>query len=165
MAGDVFPFVMHPQVETNWCWAATCASVAMYYQGNVLPPCELVESVFGLSNCCEFGSSAACNRPESVLVGLRKVNHFDRLEIGPATAIESAIAARRPIATAILWPDGTGHAPVINGFGDIVVSLDPFVLERYLNIQDPLYGPSFISFDSFRNYRGGRWVRTYYTKP
>jgi hypothetical protein len=53
---------------------------------------------------------------------------------------------------------------VISGYADVVVSLNPFVLERYLYIQDSAYGQSFIPYNTFRTaYQGvGQWTFTYY---
>jgi hypothetical protein len=56
---------------------------------------------------------------------------------------------------------------LINGWVDIIVSLDPFLTERYLAIQDPWYGMSTIPYETFRTkYQGlGTWIYTYLTKP
>lgn len=167
MAGDVFPFVIQQQEQDNWCWVATTVSVAAFYEpGSLWEQCFWVDDALGTTNCCTAGSTPACNQPWPVSSGLIRVGHLDRIESGTATELEPEIAARRPVVTAILWSGGGGHAPLINGYGDVVVSLNPFVLERYLYVQDPFYGSSFVSYNSFRMaYQGlGRWVRTYYTK-
>lgn len=166
MAGDVFPFSMHQQEQTQWCWAATSVSVSHFY--NVASPwiqCILVDDEFGSTNCCEDGSTPACNRPWYVNLGLHRVGHSGQVEAGIASALASEIAARRPVVAKIVWDGGGGHFPLVNGYADIVVSLSPFVLERYLYIQDPYYGPSFMPFHSFhRAYQGsGRWTFTFYT--
>jgi hypothetical protein len=69
------------------------------------------------------------------------------------------------VVTTIRWNGGGAHFPLISGYADIVVSLNPFVLERYLYIQDPAYGQSFIPYNSFRMaYQGaGQWTFTFYT--
>lgn len=166
MAGDGFPFLMHRQEQTSWCWAATSVSVSHFYDSaSPWIQCILVDDEFGTLNCCEYGSISACNQPWYVYNGLKRVGHSGQLENGPASMLENEIAARRPVVTHILWNGGGGHFPLISGYADFVVSLSPFVMERYLYIQDPFYGQSIIPYNSFRMaYQGaGRWMSTYYT--
>jgi hypothetical protein len=166
MAADGFPFLMFRQEQTQWCWAATAVSVAHYYaSASPWIQCILVDDEFGSTNCCANGSTAACNRPWYVSSGLQRVGHLGLLENGVASKLEPEIAARRPVVTRIDWGGGGGHFPLISGYSDIVVSVSPFVLERYLYVQDPVYGPSFISYNAFRMaYQGaGRWTFTFYT--
>ena len=168
MAGDIFQFFMYPQEQTFWCWAATSVSVSIFYDAtSPWIQCILVDDEFGSLNCCNTGtgSTPACNRPWYVSNGLQRVGHLGQLENGTASLLENEIAARRPVVARIDWGGGGAHFPLINGYNDIVVSLNPFVLERYLQIQDPAYGPSFIPYNTFnRAYQGsGRWTFTFYT--
>jgi len=166
MAGDVFPFFMFHQEQSHWCWAATAVSVSHFY--DVASPsmqCLVVDDEFGSTNCCDNGSTDACNRDGSAYNALKRVGHSGMVEFGTASILENEIAARRPVVTRIDWTGGAAHFLLINGYGDIVVSLTPFVQERYLQIQDPWYGPSFIPYNSFRMaYQGtGKWTYTLYT--
>jgi hypothetical protein len=166
MAGDGFSFSMHTQEQANWCWAATSVSVSHFYDAaSPWIQCILADEEFGSTNCCDDGSTPACNKPWSVFKGLKRVGHSGQIEIGPASLLENEIAARRPVVTEVRWEGGGAHAPLISGYADIVVSLDPFVLERYLYIQDPFYGQSIIPCNSFRmSYQGvGHWTQTFYT--
>ncbi|MFE5536460.1 papain-like cysteine protease family protein [Streptomyces sp. NPDC056492] len=166
MAGDSFPFFMYRQEQAKWCWAATAVSVSHYY--DVASPwiqCILVDDEFGSANCCANGSTPACNRPWYLYSGLQRVGHSGQIEGVPPSRLESEIAARRPVATRVDWNGGGSHFPLINGWADIVVSLNPYVVERHLYIQDPWWGPSFISYNSFRmSYQNaGRWMAVFYT--
>jgi hypothetical protein len=166
MAGDVFPFSMHHQEQTNWCWAATAVSVSHFYDAaSPWIQCLLADDEFGSMNCCDDGSTAACNKPWYLYNGLQRVGHSGQVEAGTASFLENEIAARRPVVSKISWSGGGAHFPLISGYGDVVVSLNPFVLERYLQIQDPWYGASFIPYNSFRMaYQGaGQWTVTFYT--
>lgn len=172
MAGDNFPFSMYHQEQSHWCWVATAVSVSHYYdQASPWIQCLVVDDEFGSpsdSTCCrdDLGPTPACNRPWWVYLGLKRVGHDGQIENGGTAALlENEIAARRPIVTDILWSGGGGHNTVINGYADIVISVDPYVLERYLYIEDPYYGQSFIPYNTFRMaYQGsGQWTSTYYT--
>ncbi|MFF5710566.1 MULTISPECIES: papain-like cysteine protease family protein [Streptomyces] len=166
MAGDGFSFFMHPQEQTNWCWAATAMSVSHFYDAaSPWIQCILADDEFGSTDCCADGSTPACNRPWYLFSALKRVGHNGQVEEGVASALEFEIAARRPVVTKIVWSGGGSHFPLISGYADIVVSLNPFTLERYLYIQDPWYGQSFIPYNTFRmSYQGvGKWTVTFYT--
>ncbi|MEV5575322.1 papain-like cysteine protease family protein [Spirillospora sp. NPDC052269] len=163
---------MEHQQQTNWCWVATAVSVSHYYEpASVWLQCLVIDDEFGYSSddsCCrdDLGPTPACNQPGSEYLALKRVGHSGQIEdSGSASLLENEIAARRPIVTAIAWSGGGGHSPLISGYADIVISVDPYVLERYLYIEDPFYGQSFIPYDTFHvSYQGsGQWTRTYYT--
>ncbi|MFJ8210580.1 papain-like cysteine protease family protein [Streptomyces sp. NPDC096033] len=166
MAGDGFPFFMYRQEQTHWCWAATSVSVSHFYDAaSPWIQCILADDEFGSSNCCDNGGTPACNRPWYVYSGLKRVGHDGQVEDGVASALESEIAARRPVVTKISWNGGGAHFPLISGYADVVVSLNPFILERYLYIQDPWYGQSVILYNTFRTsyQNAGQWTVTFYT--
>ncbi len=164
-----FPFVMQGQDQINWCWAATAVSIAVYYDSaSPWLQCTLADAEFGRTTCCDDGSTAGCDRPWYLNLALTRVGHFARAEPGPEPlqpTLATEIEARRPVATKIDWSEGGGHFPVITGYTDFVVG-EPPVREKYLAIQDPAYGQSFVPYDSFRTaYQGsGTWTYTFFTR-
>jgi hypothetical protein len=149
-------FNMVRQDLSNWCWAATTASVRAYY-GNRPPPqqCEIATQVIGRP-CCPPGKD---NSPNNIMWALDDSlgNRLSRVIPRAMTfeEIVSEIDARRPICCHVTI--GGGHFNAIIGYDTIT---------REIDIVDPLYGPhNNINYDNFRlDYRGGRWDYSYLTK-
>ncbi|MFI8519616.1 papain-like cysteine protease family protein [Streptomyces sp. NPDC085481] len=164
-----FVFAMQRQQQSQWCWAATSVSVdAFYNPASGWIQCLLVDDIFGTTTCCANGSTAACNRPWYLNLGLAHVGRFARGEAGPAPVnptVAREIDARRPVAAKIDWSGGGGHFPVITGYSDLIVG-EPPIFEQYLTVEDPAYGFSAVSYDSFRTrYQGsGTWTFTFFTR-
>jgi Papain-like cysteine protease AvrRpt2 len=170
MVGDQINFVRQQQEQTNWCWAATAASVAAYYDVNTpwFNQCALAnDQLPGAYNCCNSSASLNCNQTWYVTSALQRVGRLDQVQSGSASlgTLQEKIAQRRPVVAVIRWSDGKQHFPLISGWFQVIVSLIPFVQEIWLTIEDPYYGTVVLSYDRFRTaYQGsGQWVYTCYT--
>ncbi|WP_083802276.1 IS630 family transposase [Micromonospora sp. ATCC 39149] len=154
-------FLMQYQQQTNWCWSATATSVSLFYNPTSgWYQCYLANAELGQSTCCSDGSAPRCNQPWYLDRALNRVGNLDHWQVGALTmtAIRSEIDAGRPVGARIAWSGGGAHFVVISGYLDYGTI--------YLAIQDPWYGPSFPSYDTFRTaYQGtGTWTHTYFTR-
>jgi hypothetical protein len=155
-------FSMQFQLQTNWCWAATSASIDAFYNPlTTVSQCGLANTVHGQTTCCADGSTPGCNQPAvtgdvlSMLGRLR--NQTDQAE--PFDVVDQEIATnRRPLGARIVWSGGGAHAVVISGVGDAANPL--------LTIRDSWYGTNYVLYPVFASaYQGtGRWVRSWFTK-
>ncbi|MFE7649257.1 papain-like cysteine protease family protein [Streptomyces phaeoluteigriseus] len=173
MPGKELQFTLQGQQQSNWCWAATAASTADYYQPvPVHPQCFLVEDMFGDSDCCSDGSTEACNKPAYMNHALEQVGHYAHADSGSAAfaAVAGEIDAERPVIANIDWLGGGTHFPVITGYLETPSTGDPLgfpVPLQYLKIQDPaVMGHHWLIYDVFRTiYNGiGTWTYTFYTR-
>jgi hypothetical protein len=66
-------FVEQQQEQINWCWAAVAVCVALHYDGGCqLCQCSLADQELGQTDCCQDGTSAACNREWSLRSALTR---------------------------------------------------------------------------------------------
>jgi len=167
--GGIFPVVRaltfneQYQQESEWCWAATTVSITLYYDpASTWTQCSLVNQAFGLTTCCQDGSSTACNQPWYPDQALTITGHLASTSGGKPSfdVIVSQIDADHPVPIAIYWNGGGGHNPAVSGY-DGSTSAAPVI-----DIQDPIYGPSTQDFNSFPgSYNGGAtWGESYFTK-
>jgi hypothetical protein len=161
MAG--FTFAMQSQQQSNWCWAAVTTSVNLYYHPNNTnwPQCAVVNAVLSRSNCCTSPLPDGCNAGvESLDAPLTATGNFAS-QTGPISnnAVYDELLAGRPLAAAVSWEGGGGHAVVIHGYSF-------FMQAHRFDISDPFYGYSFIFTNTFRYaYQGsGTWFETDYTQ-
>jgi hypothetical protein len=153
---------MQPQQQSNWCWAATGASVALFYQpGSGWTQCGVADGELGRNDCCGAGASGPCNVYGYLDQALTVVGHFDRWVSGIATTaqIENEVTFARPLGIRVAWSGGGAHFLVIKGqysAGGI----------DYVSVDDPIYGRSDVNYATLQTaYRGsGTWTHTYYTK-
>ena len=158
--GAGIEFTMEQQTESNWCWAATAASVSAYY----LPTtgwgqCGVASEVLG-TQCCQYPVPAPCNVPSYLSSALTVTDNFVA-EIGVASIsqIIAELEAKRPVGARVGWEGGGGHFCVIAAYSYVMRM-------EYFGIRDPYYGQSGIPVSAFRNnYQGtGTWTHTYFTK-
>lgn len=77
--GQTLNFVMEPQMQTEWCWAAVAVSVARFYQPtNTIEQCQVVNGELGRDDCCGGGVFTGCNIPYTLDTALGQVGHLSR---------------------------------------------------------------------------------------
>lgn len=156
------PFAMQRQQQTQWCWAATSVSVALYYRPTSgWTQCQMVNLEKGQTTCCQNGSTPECNQPNVLDSPLRRAGVLDHMVWGTVTydAAKEQILVQRPLPLRIQWAGGGGHFIAIQGVA--------LYFGTYVAIGDSWYGPSDITWKTlFGTYQGsGTWTHTYFTKP
>lgn len=158
---------MQDQQQTNWCWAATAVSVALFYDAAFAArQCDLANTAFKQTTCCTNGASNACNSGYFGNLALDMVGHLKSVMAHPPAMsdIISEIDAGRPVSMDIQWVGAKGvrHSIVIDGYD----ATDPAA--PTIDIKDPApeNGPScnqdFSTFPA--NYHGGAsWIATFLT--
>ena len=152
---------------SNWCWAACTTAISSFYEGG--PPFsqqQLVAKLLNQPMCKAPNPLLLCNKKFDFGAALETVGHLDGDTIeDPLSASEllAALKHGRPVGCQLDIPQMGGHAiVVVAGKTDSTRSL-------FLRVADPSDGSILtLSFSSLRNnFRstGGRWVRTYFTKP
>lgn len=162
-AANAFPFVMHLQLQSNWCWSAVGVSVAQYFNPATqwTSQCRLASQELGV-DCCPAGSNnGTCNVPWYLDRSLTRVGHYRTFASGslPMATIRSEVDAGRPLGVRIGWEGGGGHFVVISGYADGLG-------EPYVTIEDPIYEQSVLPLTAFRDrYQGtGRWSHSFWTQ-
>jgi hypothetical protein len=152
-------FMMEPQQQTNWCWAAVSKSVAAYYDpATTWTQCTIADGEKGRTDCCTNGSSAACNAYGTLDTSLQRVGHLDRMLRRTVSFgdIDAAMTLGRPVGVRVAWSGGGAH------FLAIIGSL----AGSFFAVDDPIYGKSDVAENAFTTmYQGsGSWTHTYYTR-
>jgi hypothetical protein len=151
-------FVMQRQLQSQWCWAATSASVSHFYNAlSTWTQCLVAEQIMG-SNCCV--NPGPCNQSWYLDKALAVTNNFVALNSTLSfQAVENELNAGRVIGARVGWHSGGGHFMVIYG-------CDTSNGINYLSIDDPIYGKSRITEAAFlAAYQGsGSWTHSYTTK-
>ncbi len=152
-------FNMQLQVENQWCWAATSASVSIFYNsGSTWTQCLVACSVLRISTCCAMPTP--CNKPWYLDQALSVTNNFVN-QSGQLTFqnVESELLNGRVLGVRVGWYGGGGHFMVIYGCKTTNGV-------NYYNIDDPIYGKSLITEAAFQTaYQGaGSWTHSYNTK-
>ena len=156
----LLPFEMELQVQSQWCWAATSASVSVFYNsGSTWTQCVVASSILGISACCSMPTT--CNKPWYLDHALTVTNNFAS-QTGPLTfqQVEAELLSGRVVGARVGWFGGGGHFMVIYGSQTINGV-------NYYNIDDPIYGKSLITETAFQTaYQGGgNWTHSFTTKP
>jgi hypothetical protein len=156
------PFTMQHQQQSQWCWAATSVSVALYYQSwSGWTQCEMVNQERGQTTCCDDGSTDLCNQPNVLDSPLDRAGVLDHM-VGGSIAYDEVAAeidAGRPVAWRIQWAGGGGHFAVIEGYR--------WLGGQWFAIDDPWYGQSDVPLTTLTGgtYQGsGSWSHTYFTR-
>jgi hypothetical protein len=123
------PVNLYPQETDMWCWAASGQMIMSYLEGFV-SQCEQANQRFGLSDCCNRPTPAACIRggwPEFEKYGF-SYNTGGALSW---TNLKAQIDSRRPFVFTWEWTGGGKHMMVSTGYKVIsgqnwVSILDPW---------------------------------------
>jgi hypothetical protein len=159
---DEMYFSMQPQQESNWCWAAVSASVALFYEpASTWTQCLVANNQTGRSDCCGSGASGPCNVDGFLDKALTAVGRLNQVVGGVATTgqIEGEVTYARPLGIRVAWSGGGAHFLCIMGqYSDGVTD--------YVTVDDPIYGRSNVTYAALQTaYQGvGTWTHTYYTK-
>ena len=165
-------FVMAPQAQTQWCWAAVSVSVFRFFNDLRWPDqCKLVNDVFsGIlagEDCCQGGDSEDCDIGWDIAQVLRSKGHLaERMDnpVGFDVLSRELDINGAPVVIRVEFDDGlSDHFMAIVG-----CSVDASG-ERIVQIADPGCANgnySIHEFDDFpSNYRPGMvWRNTYCTK-
>jgi len=156
--GNPIAFTMQTQQQTQWCWAAVSVSVNLYYHATSgQSQCAVASTAMGQTTCCTDGGSTQCNQPWFLDLALQLVGDLNAWSGGKAAlaSVKTEVLACRPFCLRIGWNGGGGHFVAIYGFS-----------RRLLNIGDPWYGNSVVTYDTFPGaYQGGgTWTDNYTTK-
>jgi hypothetical protein len=162
-------FIMQPQAQTFWCWAAVSTSMAHFYTpGSKLTQCAVATIAKKPNDCCADGKSEDCNDRHSLKHALEIVGHLrdhqggtiDLVNQNGGPSLLDEIDAGRPVGAYI--DIKVGHFVVLHGYhltddGESVDVADP-------STDDPTY--STFDFKSFKakGYHGGAWSHTYFTQ-
>jgi Papain-like cysteine protease AvrRpt2 len=155
-------FVMQSQQQTEWCWAATAASVADYYATTSGAPsqsqCEIASTCLNFQCCPPLPPGWNGNR----FLALEDALGI-HLAAGPTDSflsfsdITNEIDAGRLVCCRIQWDNGHFNALIgyTNDIGQELVICDP----------EPSYGNSVLPYKVFQsNYHGGKWNAAYLTR-
>ena len=113
------------QEQTEWCWAAACASISDYYcrrNGTKAPPlrqCQIVRAVaFPHLNCCQ--DPGRCNVEGAMNAGMKFIKHYRKLTNGVISmaTVQAEIDAGCPIGVRVLLATGQEHIVVIYGYAE-----------------------------------------------
>ena len=156
--GNPLGFVMQPQQQTQWCWAANSVSVNLYYNpASGQTQCAVANIAMGQTTCCADGSTAQCNQPWFLDQALQIVGNLNAWSSGKAllVTLKAEIDQCRPFCLRIGWNGGGGHFVTVYGYS-----------RRSLTIGDPFYGNSVVTYATFPgSYQGGgTWTDNYTTK-
>jgi hypothetical protein len=156
------PFTMQPQEQTNWCWAAVAASVAIHYDpAGSWRQCSLADAELGQTTCCNDGACAVCNVEWRLSRALTRTSNLRGMEPRAMTFAElrADVTVQRPMCARIEWQGGTGHFVVLVGYADLDGT-------RYITVEDPAAGQSVYDFEQFLSaYEGsGRCTHAYWTR-
>jgi hypothetical protein len=149
------------QQQSEWCWSATTVSITKFYDpAAAWTQCSLVNQAFGLTTCCQDGSTSQCNQPWYGDKALTITGHLASEASGKPSlqTVIDQINGDHPISIAIFWTGGGGHNPAVDGYQNDAVN-------PTIDIQDPIYGRSTQDFNSFpSSYQGGAsWGQSFFT--
>ncbi|MFJ3338573.1 papain-like cysteine protease family protein [Streptomyces sp. NPDC086766] len=107
---------MQAQQESNWCWAASGATIASWF-GHDYSQNSFCDAAFGYSlntSCPNSQATLADDRTAYDRMGLNPGSYIQgRLSYG---GVQSEIDADRPVQTRIQWSSGGGHMEVLYGY-------------------------------------------------
>ena len=160
-APHILTFTMQDQQQTEWCWAATAASVSAYYNvAKVWTQCEVASQCLGM-DCCIIPLPPppppywAGNRMYTLDFALNVIQHLASGPTGDVltfSSITDEIKGGRPVCCHISW----GHFNVIVGYYDDS--------NQDIVVRDPLHGEQTLPYAMFvSSYYGGAWDDSYLT--
>jgi len=155
-------FSVQHQQQANWCWAALSASVAAFYGATNWQQCTVAAAELAPLDCCGSDGPLGCNRPWYLSSALTRVGHYNGLMTPNASfaMVQGEIGAGHPLGCRIAWNGGGAHFMAIGGW---LTAADG---TQYVDIYDPIYGFSQLTYSSFcSSYHqpGDTWTHTYLT--
>ena len=160
-------FSIEKQQMSNWCWAACTVSIHRFYEKDpAFSQRQLVAKVLQMPICTKPKPLPPCNKTFDFGKALHALGHlFGNSIDSPLLPLElnSELESGRPVGCQMDIPQIGGHVViVISGKQDNSGNL-------FLQVADPsdasILGMSFSALrNNFRGI-GGRWVRSYFTKP
>jgi len=152
------PLEMERQKRTEWCWAAVSVSVnRMFRPAATHTQCELAASVLR-RECCDPKEGRLCNHPHTLHTVLATLHLLAGEPVRKPFAFEDVrkeIDAGRPICVLIRWINNAGefsgraHFIAIKGY-----RVTPGGTQ-FVEIADPVYGPSSMAYNEFSSPHGG----------
>jgi hypothetical protein len=161
-------FTMQPQQETEWCWAATAASVHSYLN----PGCPTIFTQASLASTvlqqekkiapgfdCT-GSPGSCDFPGSLTIALTTTGNLNTALGRPMefSEIKAALDNGNPVCVQIDWYSGGGHAIAIDGYFEYASGA------QVVSVQDPLLpGATLHFYDALKTgyQASGVWADTF----
>ena len=121
-AAKVLKFRGERQEQSQWCWAAACASISSYYAGRrygrKYKQCEIVQAA-GNNPCCDCcGAPGRCNVQGPMDEGMSLIGHFAELTDGAVglERIRAELNQQRPIGVRVMLRAGQEHIVIIYGY-------------------------------------------------
>ena len=156
---------MQQQQQTQWCWAATATSVALFYNAaSTWTQCTVVNAELGRTDCCTNPASGDCNKPWTLSTTLTRVGHLASFTTGSTSFadVRTEIDNGRPLGARISWSGGGAHFSVIACY-----TWNSLLGLESVQIEDSFYGTSVWDYDVFCTaYQGsGSWANSYRTQP
>ena len=156
---DKLAFTMQQQQQGNWCWAATSASIAVFYGTTGWSQCSIANAQTGRTDCCGTGASGPCNVYGYLDKALATVGHLDHLAGGTVSyeGVEGEVVASRPLGIRVAWNGGGAHFVAATGTEH----------DSSVWVSDCGSGTtSLVAYDTLRTaYNGsGVWTHSYFTK-
>ena len=152
-------FDVQKQTQSQWCWAATAASISKYYNPTSRwTQCLVATNVLNKNSCCI--SPITCNIPWYLNHALSITDNFISIHSALTfNEVELELINSRVVGARVEWIGGGGHFMVIYGCKTVNGI-------NYYNIDDPIYGKSEIAEINFLTaYQGaGSWTHSYITK-
>jgi hypothetical protein len=155
-------FAVQQQEQTEWCWAAVSASVAVYFGPTLWTQCRVATAELSPLNCCGGDAGNGCNQPWYLDAALSRVGHFSRIDAAslPFSGVQTEISGGRPLGCRIAWSGGGAHFIALGGW---LIGADG---TQYVRVHDPFYGvkqTSYPNLVSAYQTAGDSWTHTYFT--
>ncbi|MFF6996291.1 papain-like cysteine protease family protein [Streptomyces sp. NPDC008313] len=107
---------MQAQQRTNWCWAASGATIASWH-GHDYSQNSFCDAAFG------YSQNTSCPNDQATLANDQRA--YDWMGLNPGSYIQGRLSysglqneinAGRPVQTRIQWSSGGGHMEVLYGY-------------------------------------------------
>ena len=157
----VLRFSMQKQTQSNWCWAATGASVAKFYNpASTWTQCLIANGQRNRTDCCGAGASGPCNVYGSLSDAFQRTGHLASSSSSTTTFanIEAQVLQGRPLGIRVAWSGGGAHFICATGTED----------NSLVWVSDCGSGTtSLVDYNTLVNsYNGsGMWTTSYFSKP
>lgn len=161
-AAALTDFIVTPQEQAEWCWAAVSSSVGNFYGQASWTQCAVASAELTPLNCCGDAAAGDCNKPWRLDTALRSVGHFDRMTSASLAfdAVQAEINARRPVGCRIAWAGGGAHFVALGGW--LIAGNGT----QYVDVRDSFYGPTrkrYVDLVSAYKSPGDEWSHSYFT--